>query len=131
MSKGNPFVAVRLTPPVMDAVQRMCRDEGVQISELMRTALREYLAARGSSENVGRTRPSKARVRKSSRPARLQKLQEEARDLLDDYSDWKEALPENLETSPTAERLQETVATLEQVCDLLDTVEPPLGYGRD
>jgi hypothetical protein len=58
-------------------------------------------------------------------------LQEEAHDLLDDYAAWQEAMPENLEGSPTTKRLQDTVATLEQVCDLLDAVEPPRGYGRD
>lgn len=138
MSKGNPFIAVRLTPPDMDAVQTACRDEGVQISELVRIALREYLAGRALAIDLGGswTLPPKARrvetsLRKSSRPARLQRLQQEARDLLDDYSAWQEALPENLEGSPTAERLQETVAALEQVCDLLGAVEPPRGYGRD
>lgn len=134
--KGNPFIALRLSPHVMEVVHRVCRDEGIQTSELMRTALREYLAGRVSTENPGEiltttTHNARALLRKPSRPVRLRKLLEEARDLLDDYAAWQSAMPESLEGCPTADRLEETVTTLEQVYDLLDAIEPPRGYGRD
>jgi hypothetical protein len=97
-----------------------------------------FLASRASPEGLGESGSQAPKLRKvgtpsrkSSRPARLRRLQEEARDLLDDYSAWQEAVPENLEGSPTSERLQETVAALEQACELLDAIEPPQGYGRD
>ncbi len=58
---------------------------------------------------------------------------EELRDLQEEYQEWLDGLPENLESSPLGEKL-------EAVCDLdLDVdavqeaadIELPLGYGRD
>ena len=48
--------------------------------------------------------------------------------LQDEYRDWFERLPENLEGSPTAEKLQ---AITEIDLDELLAIDPPRGYGRD
>ena len=49
-------------------------------------------------------------------------------DLQAEYQAWLDSLPENLESSAVAERL-------EAICDLdvdsLQEVEPPRGFGRD
>ena len=48
--------------------------------------------------------------------------------LQDEYRAWLDRLPENLEGSPTAEKLQ---AITEIDLDELLTIDPPRGYGRD
>ena len=60
---------------------------------------------------------------------------EELCDLQTEYTDWKESLPENLESSAIAEKL-ETVCDLD-LDDALSTaqeakgIDLPLGFGRD
>ena len=49
-------------------------------------------------------------------------------DLRDDYRAWLDNLPENLEGSRLAEKLQ---AITEIDLDELQAVDPPRGYGRD
>lgn len=66
-----------------------------------------------------------------SRPKRLKALLQEAEDLLLSYTDWLEALPENLRSGGQAEKLQETINSLEHVVDLLSNTEAPKGFGRD
>ena len=48
--------------------------------------------------------------------------------LQDEYRAWLERLPEALEGSPTAEKLQ---AITELDLDELQAIDPPRGYGRD
>ena len=48
--------------------------------------------------------------------------------LQDQYRAWLERLPEALEGSPTAEKLQ---AITELDLDELQAIDPPRGYGRD
>jgi hypothetical protein len=48
--------------------------------------------------------------------------------LQDEYRAWLDRLPENLEGSPTAEKLQ---AITEIDLDELLAIDPPRGYGRD
>lgn len=64
-----------------------------------------------------------------SKPKRLQALLAEAEDLLQKYQEWE--LPENLQDSVTAQKLQDTVDALEQVVELLENIEVPRGFGRD
>jgi hypothetical protein len=48
--------------------------------------------------------------------------------ILDEYRAWLDRLPESLEGSPTAEKLQ---AITEIELDELLAIDPPRGYGRD
>jgi hypothetical protein len=88
-----------------------------------------------------------------SRPKRWAEAIQKARDVIVDlelafediqeiqgeYQDWRDNLPENLEGSPVAEKLDEvTELQLEdpgsEATDLLDEAENadlPLGFGRD
>lgn len=66
-----------------------------------------------------------------SRPKRLEALQKEVKDLLSSYTDWLDSLPESLQASEQAERLKETIESLEQVTDLLSGIDAPKGFGRD
>ena len=49
-------------------------------------------------------------------------------ELQEEYQAWLDALPENLQGSATAEALR---AIAEIDLSELESVEPPLGYGRD
>jgi hypothetical protein len=83
-------------------------------------------------ERIKKGKPIPAvRISSLSRPKRLKKLFTEAESLLSDYQSWLENLPENLQNSAQAERLQETIDALEQICDILGDIEAPKGFGRD
>ena len=63
-----------------------------------------------------------------SRPQRWRDAVQTLVDLQAEYQDWFGNLPENLQASPLAERL-------EAVCEYdfgdLEALEPPRGFGRD
>ena len=63
-----------------------------------------------------------------SRPQRWQDAVRTLRDLQDEYQAWLDHLPDPLRESAVAVKL-------EAICDLdladLESIEPPLGYGRD
>jgi hypothetical protein len=48
-----------------------------------------------------------------------------------EYQDWLEAMPEQLEESPLADKLRETIDQLNEVVDLLSSLDLPKGFGRD
>ena len=62
------------------------------------------------------------------RPQRWRDAVQTLVDLQAEYQDWLDSLPENLQASPLAERL-------EAVCEYnfgdLEALEPPRGFGRD
>lgn len=58
-------------------------------------------------------------------------LESSLRSLLEEYQGWLDTLPESLEDSGQAERLNETIEQLEAAVDILSEVQPPRGYGRD
>ena len=60
----------------------------------------------------------------------------EFNDLKGEYQEWRDNLPENLENSPTAEKLDELLNLsafddLENAEGELEGVELPKGFGRD
>ena len=65
---------------------------------------------------------------RSSRPQRWQDAVRTLLDLQDEYQAWLDNLPDNLEESALAHKLQAICAL-----DLaeLESVEPPRGFGRD
>ena len=85
------------------------------------------------SANVQRApvRPGPSMRRPPSRPKRLESALTEVLALQHEYEEWLAALPESLQASGLAERLQETVEQLAQAADLLSEVDPPKGFGRD
>lgn len=77
------------------------------------------------------TAPSLPRQRPRYRPARLLALCRETEQLRDEYQAWLDNLPENLQDGPQAERLAETIESLESIIALFEEVELPRGFGRD
>jgi len=84
-------------------------------------------------------------ARHKSRPRRWQEACESLRAALeglvaikDEYEEWRDNLPENLEQSPLGEKLEALVDAAECSCDEiecgideLEQVDFPLGFGRD
>lgn len=70
----------------------------------------------------------KACVEASDAISRLQELR-------DEYQDWRDNLPEGLDSSPVAEKLDAVLElALDDVADIIDeaaVADLPLGFGRD
>ena len=69
--------------------------------------------------------------RKVSRPKRLTGLEDGIRDLLAEYEEWRQQLPESLECTAQAEALDAAIEALAEAADLLAGINPPRGFGRD
>lgn len=63
-----------------------------------------------------------------SRPERWRDAVQTLIDLQAEYQDWLDGLPDNLQASAVAERLQ---AICEYDFGELEALEPPRGFGRD
>jgi len=69
--------------------------------------------------------------RKSSRPARLVAIENEVRALLEEYQDWRARLPDSLQDSGLANKLDEAIDRLTEVAETLADIDLPRGFGRD
>lgn len=78
--------------------------------------------------------PSRAERWESATAAAREAL-ESLRELQEEYQDWRDNLPENLDASPTAELLDEVLAVdidgALATLDEADNLILPLGFGRD
>lgn len=72
----------------------------------------------------------KRKARPLSRPAKLAVILQVAEELLAEYQQWRNKLPEALADTEQAESLDETIELLEQTIELLGQIQPPRGYGR-
>ena len=70
------------------------------------------------------------KIKRLSRPRRLEALAQELRILAEEYTHWHEALPSNQEESELAEQLQQIVEQLETMADDIDALDIPRGFGR-
>ena len=82
-------------------------------------------------------------AKSESRPERWSKAVADIRaglealtDLKDEYQDWLDNLPENLQEGATAEKLNEVVDAsfydeIESAVDEADAIELPKGFGKD
>jgi hypothetical protein len=137
VSKGNPFLAVRLSREQQEALRANASESGLTLSDLVRQVLKEHVEGGGVELNVCDSQsrqpiPTRTtRVRKASRPERLQRVISEAEDLLSEYEDWQNSLPESLQDTATGSALAEAVDNLQQAVDLLTAITPPRGFGRD
>ena len=77
-------------------------------------------------------KPSRIRYRRTAdrrtRPQRWHDAVTELLTLQAEYAAWRDALPDSLRDSATAEALQ---AIVELDLDILADIEPPRGFGRD
>lgn len=63
---------------------------------------------------------------------------DDLREIQEQYQEWRDNLPENLEMSPVAEKLDAVVdldlempTEIEETLDEAENAELPLGFGRD
>ena len=68
----------------------------------------------------------KIKQKRTYRPARIRVHADGIRDLAEEYQDWRESLPPNLANGEAASYLEEYVAHLHEVADLLESKDPPL-----
>ena len=69
--------------------------------------------------------------RKASRPARLVSIESELRALIDEYQGWRDRVPESLQESNLAGKLDQTIDELTEAAEMLAGVDLPKGFGRD
>lgn len=70
-------------------------------------------------------------TRRPSRPRRLAAIEDAVQEVLGEYEEWRENLPESLAGTDQAARLDATIESLTAVVDILGDIDPPLGFGRD
>ena len=96
---------------------------------------REYRRRQAAQEQqaaatAGAIPVSKQR-RPPSRPARIGALESAAQALHDEYESWLSAMPEAMQGGSVADKLTETVEALSTILELIQGLDPPLGFGRD
>jgi hypothetical protein len=69
--------------------------------------------------------------RPPSRPARITALESAAQALHDEYATWLEAMPETMQGGLLADKLTETIEALSTILELIQSLDPPRGFGRD
>jgi hypothetical protein len=88
-----------------------------------RQRLKDRLA--GLLPVVGKSKPKRV-----TRPKRLESVIKELEDLIQEYENWLEALPENLSESEQASQLQDSIEQLQEAASILDAIDLPRGFGR-
>ncbi len=134
MSKGNPFLALRLARDQQDALRARAAESGLTLSDLVRNVLADHVAGLRVDEEIPDAEARKQKVRRPrrpSRPARLRGAIGNLEDLLADYEDWQANMPDSLQDTATAVALAESIDNLQQAVELLNAITPPRGFGRD
>ncbi|MBI3695996.1 MAG: hypothetical protein HY238_14295 [Acidobacteria bacterium] len=139
MSKGNPFLALRLSPETIERLREMSVRQGRHVSDVAREALATGLLSDPAAASIAaavrhdthRVAQRRSRSRKPSRIQRALTALEDLRQLLAEYVDWQASLPEFAEGSATGEKLDAAVEALEVAVDALEQLDLPRGYGRD
>jgi hypothetical protein len=75
--------------------------------------------------------PVSKQRRPPSRPARIAALESAAQALHDEYESWLSAMPEAMQGGSVVEKLTATVETLSTILELIQSLDPPRGFGRD
>lgn len=135
MSKGNPFLALRLPRDQQDVLRTRAAESGMSVSEFIRQAVASFAGDTGRQtaspdKRTGGSNSLSSRP-KQSRPARLQAAISELEDLLAEYENWQASVPESLQETGTAAALDDAVDLLQQAVDLLQQITAPRGFGRD
>ena len=85
----------------------------------------------GTAPGLAQPSSGKRTAKTISRPARLLALQNGAQALLDEYQAWRDNLPESLQESGLASKLDEAIDKFTDVTDTLADIDLPKGFGRD
>jgi len=139
MSKGNPFLALRLSPETIACLREASSQHGCGVSDLAREALTAGLlsgfattrAAAAVLQDTRRLTQRRSRCRKPSRIQRVFTATDELRELLTEYQDWQANQPEFAASSATADKLEAAIEALETAIGALEELDLPRGFGRD
>jgi len=66
-----------------------------------------------------------------SRPKRLAAVLDEVNALLESLQSWRDGLPENLQSSALADKLEAAIDGFTDAADTLGNIDMPIGFGRD
>lgn len=69
--------------------------------------------------------------RRTSRPARLAAMGNEAQAFIDELQAWRDCLPESFQESALAGKLDEAIEKFSEVAETLADIDLPRGFGRD
>ena len=72
----------------------------------------------------------KPKLKRLSRPKRLELVIRELEDLNQEYEYWLEVLPENLSESEQTSQLQDSIEQLQEAVSILNAIDLPRGFGR-
>lgn len=139
MSKGNPFLSLRVSFETIERLRELSDHRGCGVSDVAREALAVGLmtdpvaatAAATLSQDTHRIAKRRLRLLKPTRIQRVSTATEALRQLLAEYEDWQANQPEFAATSATAEKLEVAIEALEAAIDALELLDPPRGFGRD
>lgn len=139
MSKGNPFLALRISSETVERLREASIRRGCGVSDVAREALVVGLltdpatapVAAAVSRDARRVAQRRSRLRKPSRIQRASTATEELRQLLAEYEDWRANQPEFAASSATDDKLEVAIEALEAAVDALDALDLPRGFGRD
>ena len=73
----------------------------------------------------------KAAPKPLSRPKRLEAVLDEVKALLESLQSWRDGLPENLQSSALADKLEAAIDGFTNAADTLGSIDMPMGFGRD
>lgn len=73
----------------------------------------------------------KAAPKPLSRPKRLAAVLDEVNALLESLQSWRDGLPENLQSSALADKLEAAIDGFTDAADTLGNIDMPIGFGRD
>jgi hypothetical protein len=139
VSRGNPFLALRVPSEMMELLREVSARQGRGTSDVAREALAKGLLSDPATACVGAAlgrglhhgAESTPRPRRESRIQRTSSATDVIRQLLNEYEDWQSRLPEFAEQSATAEKLELTIEALGNALEILEDLDLPRGYGRD
>jgi hypothetical protein len=82
----------------------------------------------GRPEAIPPSPPAKRRP--PSRPARLYAAIKDLNNLRSEYENWRDSQPESFEETEQYEEQSEAIDLFEQALEILEQINPPLGFGR-
>lgn len=97
----------------------------------------ERLKAFRERAKLGATSPApsaaapKRKAKVLSRPARLAAVENELQALADELQSWRDNLPDSLQDSSLASKLDEAIEGLTELASAAAEIDLPKGFGRD
>lgn len=95
-------------------------------------AYRARLAERQADPQPCPTPPAPRRkIKPPSRPKRFELALDELNAIMESLQAWRDSLPENLQSSALADKLEAAIDGFTDGISTLEAIDMPLGFGRD